>query len=123
MATNPVAYLVVPRVIACVFMIPLLVVFADAIGTLGGFFVATQYFAMSFYTFTSSITSFADINDVTGGLIKAAVFGFIIAIIGCYKGLNASEGAEGVGRATTGSVVTSIVLIFVTNYFLSLILF
>jgi phospholipid/cholesterol/gamma-HCH transport system permease protein len=123
MATNPVAYLVVPRVIACVFMIPLLVVFADAIGTLGGFFVATQYFAISFYTFTSSITSFADINDVTGGLIKAAVFGFIIAIIGCYKGLNASEGAEGVGRATTGSVVTSIVLIFVTNYFLSLILF
>lgn len=123
MATNPVAYLVVPRAIACVIMVPLLVVFADAIGTFGGFFVATQYYGLSAHTFTSSITNFADYNDITGGMIKSAVFGFIIAIIGCYKGLNAAGGAEGVGHATTGSVVASIVLIFVTNYFLSLLLF
>lgn len=123
MATNPIAYLVVPRVIACIIMLPLLVIFADAIGTFGGYFVATKYFAISSHIYTSSITAFAEVNDVTGGLIKAAVFGFIIAIIGCYKGLCASEGAEGVGHATTGSVVTSIVLIFVTNYFLSLMLY
>lgn len=123
MATNPIAYLVVPRVVACVFMLPLLVVFADAIGTFGGYFVATQYYDISASMFTSSITNFAVLNDITGGLIKAAVFGFIIAITGCFKGLNAGEGAEGVGHATTGSVVASIVLIFVTNYFLSLILF
>lgn len=123
MATNPVAYLVVPRTIACVIMVPLLVVFADAIGTFGGYFVATQYYNISASTFTTSITNFAVLNDITGGLIKAAVFGFIIAITGCFKGLNAGQGAEGVGHATTGSVVTSIVLIFVTNYFLSLVLF
>jgi phospholipid/cholesterol/gamma-HCH transport system permease protein len=123
MATNPIAYLVVPRAIACVLMAPLLVIFADFIGTAGGYFVAVQYFSISPHTFLSSITTFADTADITGGLIKAAVFGFIIAIIGCFKGLNATEGAEGVGIATTGSVVTSIVLIFVTNYFLSLILF
>lgn len=123
MATNPIAYLVVPRVIACVIMIPLLVIFADAIGTFGGYFVATQYYDISPHTFTSSITSFAQLKDITGGLIKAAIFGLIIAIVGCFKGLNASEGAEGVGHATTGSVVASIVLIFVTNYFLSLMLF
>jgi phospholipid/cholesterol/gamma-HCH transport system permease protein len=123
MATNPIAYLVVPRVMACVIMVPLLVVFADAIGTFGGYFVATQYFNISASTFTSSITNFTELNDITGGLIKAAVFGFIIAITGCFKGLNTGGGAEGVGHATTGSVVTSIVLIFVTNYFLSLLLF
>jgi phospholipid/cholesterol/gamma-HCH transport system permease protein len=104
-------------------MLPLLVIFADAIGTFGGYIIATKYFAISPHIYTSSITGFAEVNDVTGGLIKAAVFGFIIAIIGCYKGLYASEGAEGVGHATTGSVVTSIVLIFVSNYFLSLMLY
>ncbi|MEM5794767.1 MAG: ABC transporter permease [Bacillota bacterium] len=123
MATNPVAYLVVPRVAACIVMVPMLVIFADAIGTFGGFFVATQYYGLSAHTFSSSITNFAVMNDITGGLIKAAVFGFIIAIIGCYKGLNAGGGAEGVGHATTGSVVTAIVMIFVSNYFLSLMLF
>lgn len=123
MATNPIAYLVVPRVVACVFMVPLLVIFADAIGTFGGFFVATQYYDISASTFITSITNFAVLNDITGGLMKAAVFGLIIAITGCFKGLNAGEGAEGVGHATTGSVVASIVLIFVTNYFLSLVLF
>lgn len=123
MATNPIAYLVVPRMLACMIMLPVLVVFADAIGTFGGFFVATQYFAISPYTFTSSITNFAGITDITGGLIKSAVFGFIIALIGCIKGLNAGDGAVGVGQATTSSVVTSIVLIFVANYFLSLVLY
>jgi phospholipid/cholesterol/gamma-HCH transport system permease protein len=123
MATNPVAYLVVPRLIACVLMLPVLVIFADIIGTLGGYMVATLYAGIGSFTYTHSIKVFAVVNDVVGGLVKSMFFGAIIAIIGCYKGLTASEGAEGVGRATTGSVVTSMILIFISNYFLSLILY
>lgn len=123
MATNPVAYLVVPRLVACIVMLPVLVVFADVIGTLGGYFVATTYAGISSFTYLHSIKVFTVVGDVTGGLIKSMFFGGIIAIIGCYKGLTTAEGAEGVGRATTGSVVTSMILIFVSNYFLSLILY
>lgn len=123
MATNPVAYLIVPRLIACVLMLPVLVTFADMIGTVGGYLVATLYAGINSFTFLNSIKVFAVVNDVTGGLIKSMFFGAIIAIIGCYKGLTTAEGAEGVGKATTGSVVTSMILIFISNYFLSLILY
>lgn len=123
MATNPIAYLVAPRFVACVFMIPILVIFADIIGTIGGYAVATLYSGINSYTYLNSIKVFAIVNDVTGGLFKAMVFGGIIAIIGCYKGLTTETGAAGVGRATTGSVVTSIILIFISNYFLSLLLY
>lgn len=123
MATNPIAYLVVPRLIACVFMLPILVVFADMIGTVGGYLVATLYADINSLTYFQSIKVFTVVNDVTGGLVKGAVFGAIIAIVGCYKGLNAPNGAVGVGKATTGSVVNSIIAIFIMNYFLSLILY
>ena len=123
MATNPVAYLVVPRLIACVLMLPLLVVFADMIGTFGGYLVATLYADINSLTYFQSIKVFTVVNDVTGGLIKGAVFGAIIALVGCYKGLTAPNGAVGVGKATTGSVVNSIIAIFILNYFLSLILY
>jgi len=123
MATNPIAYLVVPRFIACICMLPLLVVFGDIIGLVGGYLVATLYAGISSFTFMHSIKIFAGINDVTGGLIKAMFFGAIISIIGCHKGLTTTEGAEGVGKATTSSVVTSMILIFISNYFLSLILY
>lgn len=123
MATNPVAYLVVPRFIACMLMTPLLVVFADVIGTVGGYLVATLYAGISSFTYIHSIKVFVVINDVTGGLVKAMVFGGIVAIIGCYKGLTTAQGAEGVGRATTGSVVSSMIMIFIANYFLSLLLY
>ncbi len=123
MATNPVAYLVVPRLIACVLMLPLLVVFADRIGIFGGYLVATLYADINSLTYFQSIKVFTVVNDVTGGLIKGAVFGAIIALVGCYKGLTAPNGAVGVGKATTGSVVNSIIAIFILNYFLSLILY
>ena len=123
MATNPVAYLVVPRLVACVLMLPLLVTFANVIGTIGGYLVAIGYAGISSYTYLHSIKVFVVVNDLLGGLIKSMFFGGIIAIIGCYKGLTTSEGAEGVGRATTGSVVSSIILIFISNYFLSLVLY
>ncbi|MGI6092360.1 MAG: ABC transporter permease [Veillonellaceae bacterium] len=123
MATNPVAYLVVPRFLACVLMTPILVVFGDVIGTIGGYLVATLYAGISSFTYIHSIKVFAVINDITGGLVKAMVFGGIVAIIGCYKGLTTEQGAEGVGRATTGSVVSSMIMIFIANYFLSLLLY
>lgn len=123
MATNPVAYLVVPRLVALVFMLPILVIFANMIGALGGYLVATTYSGINSFTYLNSIKVFTVVNDVTGGLVKAMFFGGIISIIGCYKGLTAGQGAEGVGKATTASVVTSIILIFISNYFLSLLLY
>lgn len=122
MAVSPVAYLVVPRLAACTFMTPVLVVIADVVGTLGGYLVAAM-FGIGSYTFFHSIEVFAVANDVTGGLVKAAVFGLIVSLIGCYQGLTTKEGAEGVGQATTGAVVTSIILIFISNYFMSLLLY
>lgn len=123
MATNPIAYLVAPRLAACVFMLPILVIFGDVIGTLGGYLMATLYAGIGSFSYIHSIKVFAVVNDVTGGLVKSMFFGAIIAIVGCYKGLTTEQGAEGVGRATTSSVVTSIILIFISNYFLSLLLY
>ncbi len=123
MAVNPVAYLVVPRMIACMLMMPVLVVFADVIGTIGSYLIATSYADITSFTFLNSIKVFAVPHDIIGGLIKAMFFGIIVAIIGCYKGLTTAEGAEGVGKATTGSVVLAIILIFVSNYFLSVLLY
>jgi phospholipid/cholesterol/gamma-HCH transport system permease protein len=123
MAVNPIQYLVVPRFLACSIMLPVLVIFADVIGTLGGYLVATLYAGISSFTYFNSIKLFADAYDVTGGLIKAVFFGGVIAIIGCYKGMTAEAGAEGVGRATTASVVSSIIIIFISNYFLSMLLY
>ncbi|WP_196593097.1 MlaE family ABC transporter permease [Pectinatus sottacetonis] len=122
MAANPIKYLVVPRFIACMFMLPLLVVFGDIIGTFGGWIVAS-YYDISSFMYMQSINTFVIAHDFTGGLIKAVVFGAIIAIIGCYYGINAENGAEGVGKATTKSVVDAIIAIFFFNCFLSIILY
>ncbi len=123
MATNPIAYLVVPRFLACVLMMPILTLFSDVVGNLGGYLIATLHADINSYTYLHSIKVFADNGDVFGGLVKSMVFGAIIAVIGCFKGLHAEQGAEGVGRATTGAVVSAIIAIFVSNYFLSVLLF
>lgn len=123
MATNPISYLVVPRFLAIVFMLPVLIIFANAVGSIGGWVVATNYADISSFSYIESIKTFMEPFDMIGGMIKGAFFGAIIAIIGCHKGLNAKQGAEGVGVATTASVVLSIILIFISNYFLSVILF
>ena len=123
MATNPTTYLVVPRFLAAVLMLPILVVFANAIGSIGGWIVATSYAGISSFTYTNSIKVFMEPFDMISGMIKAAVFGAIIAIVGCHKGLHTRQGAEGVGISTTAAVVLSIILIFISNYFLSIILF
>lgn len=123
MAANPVSYLVVPRFIAIICMMPVLVIFGNIIGDVGGWGVAHYYAGISSFSFTNSIKTYAEFYDVWGGMMKSCVFGAIIAIVGCYKGLNAPNGAEGVGLATTASVVLSIILIFITNYFLSLVIY
>ena len=123
MATNPTTYLVVPRFLAIVFMMPVLIVFANTIGNIGGWLVSHYYAGISTFTYVNSIKMFAEPFDMVGGMLKSAVFGGIIAIVACHKGLGAKQGAEGVGIATTGSVVLSIVLIFITNYFLSILLY
>lgn len=123
MATNPVGYLVVPRLLACMVMLPLLVVFGDVIGTFGGWLISTYYAGINSYTFLHSIDAFAVVHDVTGGLLKAVFFGAAIAMIACYQGMHAPNGAEGVGKATTRSVVGSIIVIFISNCFMSLLLY
>lgn len=123
MAANPVSYLVVPRFIAIVLMMPVLIVFANLIGNIGGWVVAHYYAGIGTFTYQNSIKTLAEVYDMVGGMIKGSVFGAIIATVGCYKGLTAPNGAEGVGLATTKSVVLSIILIFITNYFLSVILY
>lgn len=104
-------------------MMPVLIVFANTIGNIGGWLVSHYYAGISTFTYINSIKMFAEPFDMVGGMLKSAVFGGIIAIVACYKGLGAKQGAEGVGIATTGSVVLSIVLIFITNYFLSILLY
>nr|WP_238528285.1 ABC transporter permease [Acetonema longum] len=123
MAVNPIAYLVVPRLLACMIMLPILVVFANVIGMIGGYVMATAHAGINSYTYINSVKTYAGANDIIGGLIKSVFFGGIIATTGCYKGLTTAEGAAGVGKATTSSTVTSIILIFISNYFLSLLLY
>lgn len=123
MAANPVSFLVAPRFIAIVLMMPVLVIFSNVIGNLGGWLVAHYYAGITTFSYTNSIKTLAEMYDVIGGMIKSSFFGAIIAIVGCYKGLNAPNGAEGVGLATTASVVLSIILIFIANYFLSIVLY
>jgi len=119
LATRPVKYLVVPRLMAALVSMPLLVAVADAIGVMGGYVAATKSLG-----FTGSIylnTTMNDLNshDVMSGLIKAVVFGFLIALMGSYNGFNSKGGAQGVGAATTNAVVSASILILVANYILT----
>lgn len=123
MATNPIGYLVVPRVVACMIMVPILAFYGVVIGIVGGYFVATTIKGLSPQTYLDSIQMFSTISDFTLGLVKASVFGAVIALVGAYKGMHTKMGAEAVGFSTTASVVTSIILVFILNYFLSSILF
>ncbi|HBN08406.1 MAG TPA: ABC transporter permease [Cyanobacteria bacterium UBA8530] len=123
MATDPVDFLVAPRVLACVTMLPLLTLLANIIGIFGGGMVAVALKGVSPQLFFDSVQQLLTAGDVFRGLIKAACFGAIIAVVGCQKGLATSNGAQGVGRSTTDAVVISLITIFVSNYFLSSLLY
>jgi phospholipid/cholesterol/gamma-HCH transport system permease protein len=123
MAANPVKHLIVPRVIACVLMVPLLTVVSDFMGILGGYFVGVRILGINSGVFIKNMTRLVQLNDIYNGLVKAACFGLILSLIGCYKGFNTYGGAEGVGRATTEAVVLASVTILVSDYFLTAIMF
>jgi phospholipid/cholesterol/gamma-HCH transport system permease protein len=123
MAANPVKHLIVPRVIAGVIMLPFLTVVSDFVGIAGGYLVGVELLEINSGSFVRNIIRHLDMEDIYNGLIKAAVFGLILSLIGCYKGFNTRGGAEGVGRATTEAVVLASVSILVSDYFLTAIMF
>jgi len=123
LSTNPFKYLVSPRLIAGLTMLPLLVLVADVIGILGGYLVSVYKLGFNPTTYLINTWNFFQIEDLNSGLIKAAVFGFIISLLGCYNGYNSRGGAQGVGAATTTAVVTASILILCSDYFLTELLF
>ncbi len=123
LSTNPHKYLVAPRIIAATLCMPLLTLVADILGIFGGFVVGTQSFGFNAAIYMQRTTDFLQFDDIASGLIKAAVFGFIIAIMGCYHGYHSKGGAQGVGRATTNAVVTASILILAANYLMTALLF
>ncbi len=121
--TDPVEYLVVPRLIACCVMVPILSILALMIGLLGGLIIAQGVYNIASTVFLDSIRTFLGVWDVFAGPIKGIIFGILIAIIGCNWGLTTRGGAKGVGQSTTAAVVTSLLAIFVSNFILSWIMF
>ncbi|MEG9883636.1 MAG: ABC transporter permease [Hyphomicrobiales bacterium] len=123
LSTDPFKYLIVPRIIAAVMGLPLLVALADSIGVMGGYAVATWSLGFNSSVYIRNTVDFLRPDDVISGLIKAAVFGFIIALMGCYHGYYSHGGAQGVGKATTNAVVSASILILSANYALTSLLF
>lgn len=120
---NPVRYLVVPRFLALLIMLPCLVILGDLIGIFGGFVVGTLNLGLTPGLYIDTTIEFLTIKDIMTGLLKSAVFGMIIAMIACYQGLSTEGGAEGVGRSTTKSVVTSFILIIIADAILTAIFY
>jgi phospholipid/cholesterol/gamma-HCH transport system permease protein len=123
LSTNPYKYLIVPRVLAGVISMPLLVVVADLIGVLGGYLISVHLLGFNGALYLRSTWQYLEPHDVLSGLLKAAVFGLVITMLGCYHGFNSGRGAQGVGAATTNAVVGASILILLTNYFLTQMLF
>lgn len=119
LSTNPMKYLVVPRLLAGLTMLPVLVLVADIIGVFGGFLVGVYRLDFNPAAYLSRTHEFLQPLDVISGLVKAAVFGFLVALMGCYHGYNSRGGAQGVGAATTSAVVSSSILILVANYLIT----
>lgn len=123
LAINPIEYLVLPRFIAAVIMMPILCIFADVAGMAGGYIIGVLMFDIKSKLYIKKMIDFLKVSDLTSGLIKTIFFGMIVIIVSCYKGFRAKESASGVGEATTSAVVTSIASILVADYFLTIILF
>ncbi|MBD2314330.1 MlaE family lipid ABC transporter permease subunit [Desertifilum sp. FACHB-1129] len=121
--TDPIDYLVIPRVLACCLMLPLLTVLCFLAGMTGGLLIAQSFYSISSSLFLSSVQNFLGGWDIFSAAIKAAVFGGLIAVIGCSWGLTTTGGAKGVGQSTTTAVVTSLLAIFISNFFLSWLMF
>ena len=123
LSTDPLRYLVFPRLVAGLLMLPLLVLVADVIGVMGGFLVSVYKLGFSPVEYVNRTFDYLEAEDVVSGLVKAAVFGFIVALMGCYQGYRSRGGAQGVGAATTKAVVTASILILTANYVVTLLFF
>lgn len=123
LSTNPFKYLVAPRIIAAVVTLPILVAIADTIGIFGGYIVGTRSLGFNSAAYLKSTVDFLEMNDVLSGLAKAAVFGLVIALMGCFQGYYSRGGAQGVGRATTNAVVSASILILAVNYIMTSLIF
>lgn len=121
--TDPIDYLVIPRVIACCVMTPLLSILSFVTGMIGGLILADLIYNISNTVFLDSARSLMTSRDLICGLIKGFIFGWLIAVIGTNWGLTTTGGAKGVGQSTTTAVVTALLLIFVSNFFLSWLMF
>lgn len=121
--TDPFRYLIVPRVLAAVLVLPFLVLVSNALGVMGGWLLATQRLGFNSANYLTTTAKYLNWDDVASSLVKAGVFGFIIALMGCYHGFNSSGGAEGVGRATTDAVVSAFILILLSNLIITVIVF
>ena len=122
LGTNPTRYLVIPRLFAFLLTMPVLTVFSNVFGVIGGYLVAAYALGVPGEVYFTDITTFMGVKDFMHGFIKSFIFAFMIATVCCYKGVSTRGGAEGVGKSTTGAVVTTIVLILVLDYFLTAIL-
>ena len=123
LSTNPIKYLTVPRVVSATLAVPLLVAVGDAIGIMGGYIVGISRLGFNEAAYIKNTLSFLETWDILSGMIKGAAFGFIVALMGCYYGMNSGRGAQGVGKATKAAVVTASVLILISNYALTEIFF
>jgi phospholipid/cholesterol/gamma-HCH transport system permease protein len=116
---NPLQYLVIPRILSGIIVLPCLAIFAMICGIIGGYIINTYVLVLSPEDYTNSIRNAVELHDITGGLIKSAIFGLILSWVGTYKGMRTVGGARGVGRSTIQSVVLSSIMILVSNYFLT----
>lgn len=123
LSTNPFKYLVAPRLVAATLMLPILVLIADVIGVLGGYVIGVYQLGFNASNYIRLTWEFLETQDVVSGLTKAAVFGFLIALMGCYHGYHSRGGAQGVGQATTNAVVSASILILTFNYLITAIFF
>src|SRR5277367_3230050 len=123
LSTNPYKYLVLPRLIAGVVTLPMLVLVADVIGVFGGYLVGVYKFGFNASAYLARTHQYLETSDVVSGLVKAAVFGFLVALMGCYHGYYSRGGAQGVGQATTAAVVSASILILFFDYAITQALF
>jgi phospholipid/cholesterol/gamma-HCH transport system permease protein len=123
LSTNPYKYLVAPRLLAALITLPVLVLVADVIGVFGGFLVATYKLGFNPSAYLARTINTMQSVDVVSGLVKAAAFGFVVTLMGCYHGYYSRGGAQGVGSATTYAVVSGSIMILLTNYLMTAIFF
>jgi phospholipid/cholesterol/gamma-HCH transport system permease protein len=119
LSTDPMKYLTVPRVLAATLTVPVLVLIGDIIGIMGGYLVGTSRLGFNAAAYLQNTADFLEFWDIASGLVKGAVFGFIVALMGCYFGMTSGRGAQGVGAATKAAVVAASVLILAANYILT----